>query len=157
MYNPLNAPLGVRWFFFLFVHPLCTSPSAGTGWYEHARQAVIRPWASHVMQSWVWAEADRCSAHDSLAATTTTAAMWVVGGKKKKKKINIKKCKICLFRDMNSLYLHNICFIPTTLMESHNAWCLHTDTSLNLHPSVSQVSVEHSGTWWEPWTGVTHY
>lgn len=44
---------------------------------EHASQAVIWPWASHVTQSWVWAEGDRCSAHDSFDATAA-AAMWVV-------------------------------------------------------------------------------
>lgn len=53
----------------------CAQLSAGAGWCEHASQAVIQPWASHVLQSWVWTEWDRCQAHDSLDGPTT-AGMW---------------------------------------------------------------------------------
>lgn len=54
---------GVQGFFFFFLFSVCVCErhrcvqlSAGTGWCEHASQAVIQPWAGHVLQSWVLAE-----------------------------------------------------------------------------------------------------
>lgn len=58
----------------------CQQAPAGV---EHASQAVIRPWAHHVLQSWVWAERNTGQAHDSRDPTVPLLECEALGRKGK--------------------------------------------------------------------------
>ena len=95
------------WMMFWARASVCIAQlSAGTGWCEHASQAVIQPWASHVLQSWVWAERHRRWAHDSLDAPAATAGMW---GRRRRRRRRRKRSR----REHNcfvfSLWLYLLC------------------------------------------------
>lgn len=58
----------------------CQQAPAGV---EHASQPVIRPWAHHVLQSWVWAERNTGQAHDSRDPTVPLLECEALGRKGK--------------------------------------------------------------------------
>lgn len=139
-------------------------------------QAVIWPWASHVTQSWVWAEGDRCSAHDSFDATTAAAGMWVVVFgiwfflKDGEGRIVIssiwKNCFFTLLTDCHRAFYACIFQLRQTyFLKKQTPFSGFLYLGSFLYPgsfdflyiclSVLQVSAGPLGTWWEPWTGVT--